>query len=135
MNEISPSPPISRPRSAHFAGALALLGGVAATAPAVRQVVSLDGEWQFELLAGDNVTQRGTIQVPGAWEAQGYGTETVTYRSQVVTGQNTGAVGVYTKKLVLSPCKACEVKPFFAEGFPPSEGVWGDEPDAAVAFC
>jgi hypothetical protein len=110
------------------AGALfaALLGCVAATAPGVRQVVSLDGEWQFQLLAGGDgvcdaigghsgcaVSQSGTIQVPGAWEAQGFGNETVTYWNQVVTGQNTGAVGVYTKKLALSPCQAPGAKPVF----------------------
>lgn len=85
-----------------------------------RQPVSLDGEWQFALLsgsagAGDSqvLVQSGTIQVPGAWEAQGYGNETATMRSQVVTGQNTGAVGVYTKQLTLSPCQAPGAKHVF----------------------
>eukprot|EP01048_Picozoa_sp_COSAG05_P011443 COSAG05_NODE_1078_length_5954_cov_7.170794_5_plen_370_part_00 len=71
-----------------------------------RQAVSLDGEWQFTLLNPTGDTQSGSIQVPGSWEAQGYGNETATMRTQVVTGLNTGAIGTYTKKLVLPPCSA-----------------------------
>jgi beta-galactosidase len=102
----------------------------AASKAGVRQVVSLDGEWQFTLLAGAGgvcdtdgsnssescaVLQSGTIHVPGAWEAQGYGNETATMQAQVVTGQTTGAVGVYTKKLVLpAGCQvASGAKPVF----------------------
>ncbi len=80
-----------------------------------RQPVSLDGEWQFALVTPSTevVLQSGTIQVPGAWEAQGYGNETATMRTQVVTGQNAGAVGVYTKQLTLTPCQAPGAKPVF----------------------
>ena len=57
-----------------------------ATEPAGRAVASLDGTWQFRLDpdgAGKDakwfsadVPFNDAIQVPGAWQAQGYGTET-----------------------------------------------------------
>lgn len=66
----------------------------------------LDGEWNFSLLGSDAIDvpsgasstlpysstptllQKGTIQVPGSWEAQGYGSETMQMRWQVLTGDN-----------------------------------------------
>lgn len=111
--------------NALFVGVSVLVVAAAVAPSGGRQVVSLDGEWQFALLASDTspgdgdsvcrdgrdsgcgtVLQSGTIQVPGAWEAQGYGNETATMWTQVMTGQNTGVVGLYTKRLALSPCQA-----------------------------
>jgi hypothetical protein len=78
-----------------------------ASSSGVREVATLT-KWQFSLMQpppGGGL-QTGTILVPGAWEAQGYGNETATMQTQVVTGGNTGAVGTYSKKLTLSPCSA-----------------------------
>ena len=65
----------------------------------------LDGEWDFALSAP---AQTGKIMVPGSWEAQGYGNETVQMKHQVLTGDNArgkkGAVGVYSKSVVIEPC-------------------------------
>ena len=93
---------------------LLLLGTVAAASVGgdsggVRETANLDGAWQFSLLnpAGAGTTggtQSGTILVPGSWEAQGYGNQTLTMRSQVTTGTNAGAVGTYTKQLSLPIC-------------------------------
>eukprot|EP01052_Picozoa_sp_SAG31_P017558 SAG31_NODE_1206_length_9388_cov_7.855420_2_plen_1278_part_00 len=67
-----------------------------------RQSLSLDGAWNFTLI-GAQGNQSGSIQVPGSWEAQGFGTETVQMRHQVLTGDNAhggrGVVGLYTKKV------------------------------------
>ena len=75
-----------------------------------RLSTSLDGEWQFKLVQpGSAGTQIGTIQVPGSWEAQGFGNETVEMRTQVLTGvraatRGAGALGIYTKKVALPAC-------------------------------
>ena len=71
----------------------------------VREVATLT-KWQFSLVQPPpgGGTQTGSILVPGAWEAQGYGNETATMRTQVVTGGNMGAVGTYSRKLTLAPC-------------------------------
>ena len=106
-----------------FRSSLALLGtvlsvtttgGHASTGHGVREVVSLDGEWQFALQQpAPDGPQSGTIQVPGSWGAQGYGNETTAMRTQVVTGLNTGAVGTYTKHVALPPCSAPGAKTVF----------------------
>ena len=89
-----------------------------------RQSVSLDGTWQFSLYAPSAssdaggelgpVVQTGTIQVPGSWEAQGYGNETVQMYHQVLTGDNAkgarGAVGVYTLSAKIPPCDDSQAK-------------------------
>ena len=74
------------------------LGAAATTPPAARQSFSLDGTWQFSLHsptpssdAGGALgpaVQTGPIQVPGSWEAQGFGNETVQMVHQVLTGDN-----------------------------------------------
>ena len=101
---------------------LHVLGAAAAASVAdsggVRQVASLDGEWHFTLQqppagAGSGTQQSGTILVPGSWEAQGYGNESLTMRAQVVTGTNAGAVGTYSKQLALPPCKAAGARTVF----------------------
>jgi hypothetical protein len=98
--------------------------GVAVTAATTpRQRVSLDGEWNFSLHAPAAAgallgpVQTGTILVPGSWEAQGFGTQTVQMHHQVLTGDNArgqrGAVGVYTQSLKLpAPCPAAH-RPVF----------------------
>ncbi len=44
---------------------------------AQRQKISLDGEWDFSLIEADGSQgQSGKINVPGAWDAQGYGKAT-----------------------------------------------------------
>ena len=75
-----------------------------------RTSISLDGEWNFKLLAprppprpmedlNNGAAQEellllavGTIGVPGSWEAQGYGTETVQMHWQVLTGENARSI-------------------------------------------
>jgi hypothetical protein len=103
---------------------LALLAASAAQAAAggtLRQSFSLDGTWKFALHAptAANVglgpaVQSGSIAVPGSWEAQGYGNETVQMRHQVVTGDNAkgarGAVGVYTLATTIPPCDDSQAK-------------------------
>ena len=68
------------------------------------QSTSLDGVWDFRLLAPPTRVanlqhegpepasepvelSKGTIMVPGSWEAQGYGAETAQMRWQVLTGE------------------------------------------------
>ena len=81
-----------------------------ASCAAARHVYSLDGDWNLQLQGGDN--QSGPIKVPGSWEGQGFGTETVQMRHQVLTGDNArgarGVVGVYSKllKFPAEPCPA-----------------------------
>jgi hypothetical protein len=52
--------------------------------------------------------QSGKITVPGAWEAQGYGNQTVQMHTQVLTGDTvkgkTGAVGRYSRTVTLPQC-------------------------------
>ena len=74
------------------------LGAPAPAPPAARQSFSLDGTWQFSLhsptpasdagAALGPAVQTGPIQVPGSWEAQGFGNETVQMVHQVLTGDN-----------------------------------------------
>ena len=89
-----------------------------------RQAFSLDGTWKFSLHApsggGDALgpaVQTGTIQVPGSWEAQGFGNETVQMYHQVITGDNAkgerGAVGVYTLSTEIPPCDDSQAKRVF----------------------
>jgi hypothetical protein len=82
---------------------------------AARQSLSLDGEWRLQLQSGSN--QSGSIQVPGSWEAQGFGTETVQMHHQVVTGDIAhgarGVVGVYTKKIKMPKQCPAGHKAFF----------------------
>eukprot|EP01052_Picozoa_sp_SAG31_P023448 SAG31_NODE_1933_length_6879_cov_3.230973_3_plen_812_part_00 len=87
--------------------ALPLLASCTMTA---RHAYSLDGEWNLQLQGANN--QSGPIKVPGSWEGQGFGTETVQMWHQVLTGDNArgarGVVGVYSKplKLPAEPCPA-----------------------------
>ena len=96
---------------------VALLAVAAAVETASgRQSVLLDGaDWNFQLheaqLADADAgaaNQSGTIGVPGCWEAQGFGKQTVQMNHQVTTGDNAGgkqgAVGVYSKTVSLAPC-------------------------------
>jgi beta-galactosidase/beta-glucuronidase len=81
-----------------------------------RQRKSLDGDWKFELHgpAAPNSTQlgpmikSGSINVPGSWEAQGYGNSTGSMRYQVLTGDSAkgarGAVGIYTVNVTFDEC-------------------------------
>ena len=75
-----------------------------------RDTICLDGQWDFAL--SDNHV--GTINVPGSWEAQGFGNETVQMRTQVLTGDRThttkGAVGVYTKSVQVPACTVAGAK-------------------------
>ena len=55
---------------------------------------SLDGVWDFRLLAPPTggmgeavILATGNINVPGSWEAQGFGAETAQMRWQVLTGE------------------------------------------------
>ena len=87
----------------------------AAASPTSRQSFSLDGDWKFTLHAPSAAggalgpaVQAGKIAVPGSWEAQGYGNETIQMNTQVLTGDNAkgarGAVGVYTLAAAPSAC-------------------------------
>jgi beta-galactosidase/beta-glucuronidase len=82
-----------------------------------RMTTSLDGEWSFVLVQPSASNQSGKIMVPGSWEAQGYGNETVQMRKQVLTGDNAkgseGAVGIYTKTVMLPPCAVAGAKAVF----------------------
>jgi len=69
--------------------------------PHNRRAFVLDGEWGFNL---SEPAMSGKIIVPGAWEAQGYGTDAARMRWQVLTGDEAwaqgklGAYGIYSKK-------------------------------------
>lgn len=74
--------------------ALACIGMTSASAVQGRATVSLDGRWQFKLdRQGAGAEQRwfskkvpfaDAIQVPGGWDAQGYGDETPKFRHSFV---------------------------------------------------
>jgi beta-galactosidase len=75
-------------------GLLALTPAIAAQTAPGRAALSLDGEWEFQLdrekngeAAGWNAGDQafsGRIQVPGAWDAQGFGDETDKLRHQFI---------------------------------------------------
>lgn len=107
-----------------FVAAHSLLHAAAAGTTRGRQAFSLDGTWKFSLHAptsgGDALgpaVQTGTIQVPGSWEAQGFGNETVQMYHQVFTGDNAkgerGAVGVYSLSTEIPPCADSQAKQVF----------------------
>lgn len=91
------------------AGCLLLAAaGLLSCGASARITFSLDGDdWEFQL---SDPPLSGKISVPGAWESQGFGAETVQMRWQVLTGDNakgqTGAIGVYQKALVNLSCPA-----------------------------
>ena len=85
-----------------------------------RQSASLDGEWNFTLRepkAPGFSDESGTITVPGSWEAQGFGNETIQMWHQVRTGDNVkgtkGAVGIYTRTVSLDECAVSGARAVF----------------------
>jgi hypothetical protein len=87
--------------------------GASVSSNGARRTTLLDGQWGFRLDQPPvnnqpASTQTGTIMVPGSWEAQGFGNETVQMHTQVVTGDRAkttkGAVGTYTKSVTIAPC-------------------------------
>jgi beta-galactosidase/beta-glucuronidase len=97
-----------------FRSALAVVLGAAGapTTPVIsdsgaRQAVSLDGGgWTLTLDPANPATQRikaakgkvaGAVELPGAWEAQGFGEETTTMQHQYI------GVGVYSRTVTVPP--------------------------------
>ena len=69
-----------------------------------RKTLNLDGTWTFALDPDDRVTKllttagkktNGTIAVPGAWQAQGYGQDTFTMHHAM------DGVGIFSREIVL----------------------------------
>ena len=87
----------------------ALLCAVAALCPTTiaaqgKKTLSLDGTWNFALDPDNRVTKllvaggkktNGTIVVPGAWQAQGYGQETFTMHHAM------DGVGIFSRDIAL----------------------------------
>jgi len=78
-------------RSPFSVAALVLFAAALLHAAEARQTLSLDGSWDFALDQKNPATHRisaaggkvsGKIEVPGAWQAQGYGEETVALKHQ-----------------------------------------------------
>lgn len=84
---------------------LALLVASACHLTKARVSINLEGEWAFALDPSNPTTRKlvksggkveGSIQVPGAWQVQGYGEETATLKHQYI------GAATYSRKLRLT---------------------------------
>ncbi len=80
------------------------------------ETLSLNGTWQFE-----TPTDSGTITVPGAWEAQGYETDTATYRRAVEIPAEWSDARIYLRFAAVSHLSAVTVN---GVSVGEHEGLW-----------